>query len=138
MRAAPDATNRHAYLNFIMKDGGVISTKDKHFHDVPLSEIEGIEAKFKYFTHKLLKKDLPPSFKEFVHYRSGGVTVIFVTKDIYDRRPIHTWTMGWTDGTTEYLREFEFKSGDCLKEFTCPRDIEKFPSHFHPQSVGGM
>lgn len=136
MRTALDTGNRHAHLLFYLEDGNVYSSRDIHFHDINLYNIVKIQAKFKYFTHTLKKVDLPESFKEFVHYRSGGVTFVNNGQEILDKRPINTWSLGWTDGNTEFIQEYQFKTGELLREHKVPRDQAARPSHFHPESGG--
>ena len=130
-----DSKNKYAHLIFHLKDGSQVSSRETHFHDIPLDNIQKIEAKFKYYTHILDKDELPKEFKEFIHFRSGGVTFAFNGTDVYDKRPILTWSLGWTDGKTEYIQEYKFKNGEVLREYTVPRDT-KCLSHFHPDSRG--
>lgn len=134
MSKSLDSGNRHTYLLFHLQSGLVISSKDSHFHNVPLNLISKIELRTKYYVYSLDKQDLPASFKEFVHFRSAGNTVVQTQEGVHEVLPILTWSLGWTDGFTEYLQEYDFKSGKHLRSYELPRDINSNKSHFHPDS----
>jgi len=131
-----DKKNRNAELMFFFDDGTSLSSKEVHFHDVPLNTIVKIQARFKYFNYVIEKESLPATFKEFVHFRSSGITFVDNGTEILDKRPINTWSLGWTDGRVEYMKEYEFKTGEMLREYESPRNPVDSPSHFHPESGG--
>lgn len=135
MMKAFDSSNRNSYLLFHLTNGLILSSRDINFQDVELEKIKKIEARFKYNKYELVKDLLPSSFLEFVHFRSYGYYYdIFKNSTEGENRPIHTWTLGWTDGTNEYLDEFDFKTGNHMRRYVIPRDSKTNPSHFHKQS----
>lgn len=129
-----DTGFKFKHIEFHTLDGKKVKSKEKHFHDVKLDDIVAIEVHLKYSTHRLDVSNLPSTFVEFVHFRSGGVTTRFFENGSFESVPINTWTIGWTDGTTEYLTEYDFKTGELLRSYTTPRDEVSSPTHFHPQS----
>ena len=135
MMRVSDASNRNCYMLFHLDSGITLSSRDINFQDVELSKVKKIEMFFKYNAYALDKTLLPSSFLEFVHFRSGGQQyVVWGNGSDGEMRQIMTWTLGWTDGTNEYLDEFEFKTGKHLRRYVTPRNSKVNPSHFHKQS----
>ena len=122
------------HLEFHTLDGKKVKSKERHFHDVELSKIVAMEVHLKYETHRLDVSSLPSTFVEFVHFRSGGLKTRFIPGGGQESVQINTWTIGWTDGDTEYLTEYDFKTGELLRSYTQTRDDTVNPTHFHPQS----
>ncbi len=130
-----DTDLKFKHLEYHTLDGKKNKSKEIHFHDVVLDDIIEIQANLKYETHILSRANLPVSFVEFIHFRSGGVTTRIVPgTGTRESVQIATWTIGWTDGTSEYLTEYEFKTGVILRSYVQERDSDTFPTHFHPQS----
>lgn len=130
-----DEKNKHNHILFHLSNGLIISSRESHFHMVPLDEIVAIDFVFKYSTYRLDKNTLPNTFKEFVHFRSKGNELVLNEKyNLVESREINTWTLGWTDWVNEYLDEYDIKTGQHKQRYTLPRDHTKNPSHFHPQA----
>ena len=129
----PDAASRY-YVLYHLDSGLVLSSKDVHFHEVPLDKVEKIDLVLKYYTRRLDKSTLGADFKEFIHFRS-----VTHTKRLFENKPesisFQSWTLGWTDHTNEYLDEYLVKTGDHLNRTVIPRDFTKNPSHFHKDAL---
>ena len=71
---------------------------------------------------------------EFTHHRSKGIDFI-VSEESKLSVPMefNSWSIGWTDGETEFLAEIDFKTGDLIRNYSQPI-TKSLPSHFHPQS----
>jgi len=130
-----DEKNRYNHILFHLKNGITISSRERHFHTVPLDGIVSIDLVFKYATFRLDKTYLPKEFKEFVQFRSKGNEMIMNEKyNIIEGREINTWSLGWTDGINEYLDEYDIKTSTHKQRKVIPRDPIQNPSHFHPES----
>jgi hypothetical protein len=129
-----DAGSKHVYLEFYLEDNSVLSSRDINFHDIALNSITKIVLHTKYATHTLDKAQLPAEFKEFIHFRSAGVLMLLEDEEWIPHR-IYTWTIGWTDGQTEYLQEYKYKGGELVRTYEVPRDLVYQRSHYHPDNL---
>lgn len=135
MASYTDEKNKHNHILFHLSNGVVVSSREKHFHCVNLNEIVAIDLVLKYATHRLDKRTLPNTFKEFVQFRSkGNELVLNETYNIVESREINTWSLGWTDYTREYIDEFDIKTGQHKRRYETDRNYITNPSHFHPMS----
>ncbi len=135
MRDPIDSHLRYKYIKFITLDGKEYKSTDHHFFDVPLNKIVSIEVNLKYEKHFLSVANLPSTFVEFVHFRSGGIETKITENGESVSKQIDTWTIGWTDGEKEYLTEYDFKTSNILRSYVIERNNLLHPTHFHPQSV---
>ena len=131
---ATDNIYRRRELVFYLNDGCVISSKDANFSTIPLNKISMLELIVRDRAYRIRKSDLPPSFVEFVHFRTTGFDYkVDERSTLYETVPMNSWSIGWSDGRTEHLIEVDFQTGFVLRDYTQPV-AKSSPSHFHPQS----
>ena len=136
-RLPHDRDQARQWMSFHQADGRVLTSRQINWRNVPLAELVEVQFHIKGETWGLRRIDLPSSFLEFVVFRTGGSDLRVVQEPTGPRVeiiPFNSWSLGWTDGLTEYLDTFCWKSGRALGRFVGPRDPARFPSHFHPQS----
>lgn len=118
--------NRHLefYGNGICVDSRLVNWKNVNLHS-----LDKIAMKIGKMVYEIERKNCPSSFVEFIHFRSAGVE---------NSKPLHTWTIGWTNGVSEFLIEADFHTGRFLRSFKQPV-LSDQPTHRHPQTkIGGL
>lgn len=137
-RLPHDRDNPWQWMTFVLADGRALLSRQVNWRNVPLAAVLEVRFHLKGHEYTLRRADCPATFREFVVFRTGGMTIRFlVDPDGTQRReivPFNSWTLGWTDGATEYLREFDWKTGRPLRAYTLARDYGEHPTHFHPSS----
>ena len=131
---ATDNIYLHRELRLHMNDGGIISSRDANWHKVELRKVNMLELIIKGKTYRIRKSDLPSSFIEFVHFRSKGINfVIDANSKLSVPEEHNSWSIGWSDGTSEHIAEIDFATGNLNLNYVRPV-TKSLPSHFHPQS----
>lgn len=124
-------------MTFHCADGRVLTSRQVNWRNVPLHELVEVRFHLKGEEWGLRRGDCGPTFLEFVVFRTGGSDLRVVQEPTGPRVelvPHQSWNLGWTDGVTEYLDAFDWKSGRSLGRTTLPRDYRAHPTHFHPAS----
>lgn len=130
---ATDEIYRNRSLNFHFSDGTSVSSRDANWHQVNLSKVEMLELTIRSKTYRIRKSDLPESFVEFVHFRSRGNRFVISNNNLSVPEEYNSWSIGWTDGATEFMCEVDFQTGDIIENYDRPLSKERH-THFHPQS----
>ena len=137
-QGAHDPLDDRRYMVWVLTDGQRVTSRQCNWNDVPLAAVEEIELHLKQQVVALRRCDLPSHFQEFVCFRTGGVTVQVAKHPRDGMQTVHvpfdSWTVGWTDGATEYLDEFNIKTGQHVRRYTAPRDFTASPTHWHKDS----
>lgn len=139
MKRSPSTATDHIYLHrevrFLLDDGTVMSSRDVNFHGVPLRRVIELRCTIRNRDYRIRKADLPPTFVEFLHFRSTGRDFrVNPATGLHEMEPTNSWTIGWTDGTTEFLMEIDFQTGEMIGSYERPAAPRLLPTHWHPDS----
>jgi hypothetical protein len=135
-----DPDNPRQWMEFYLRDGRVLTSRQINWQMVPLARVDEVQFHLKGEHVGLRRRDCPSTFREFVVFRTAGIDLRWVTGPAPERQqmreyiPFQSWTLGWTDGLTEYLDEFHWKSGKHMRRYTVRRDFKTNPTHFHKDS----
>lgn len=137
-QGAHDPLDDRRWMAWVLADGQRLTSRQCNWNDVPLREVIEVELHLKQEVVGLRRRDLPAQFLEFVVFRTGGVTVQVARHPQEGCQtvhvPFHSWTLGWTDGLTEFLDEFNIKTGQHLRRYAAPRNYQLSPTHWHKDS----
>jgi len=131
---ATDDIYRNRHINFHLQDGRIISSRETNFHQMNLSKIIMLELFIRGKTYRIRRIDLPDTFIEFVHFRSKGIRFIVNDSNLTVPAEYNSWSIGWTDGTKEYLFEIDFQTGNIIQDYDQPVCKDRV-THFHPESL---
>lgn len=138
LRLPHDRDNPRQWQSYHYADGRVLTSRQINWRNVDLPALVEVQFHIKGEEWGLRRIDCPSSFREFVAFRTAGSDLHFVRERDGTQRletiPHQSWTLGFTDGETEYLDSFCWKSGRHLERYTLPRDYARYPDHFHPMS----
>lgn len=123
--------NRH--LSFHLIDGRILSSRDLNWHHVLARSVMMLELNIRNRIYRVRRQDLPSSFVEFIHFRTKGTKFNGrVDGEVLEPEQYNSWTIGWTDGQTEYLCEIDFQTGAMVRNYEQPLSVK---SHLHPDSL---
>ena len=123
------------FILFHLNDGRIISSREINFHGIELKKIKMMELNIRGRSYRIRKEDLPDSFVEFIHHRTKGTAFIYNKEvGLSIREEFNSWSIGWTDGKTEFLIEIDFQTGLIIRKYEQPL-TDKSTSHLHPQSL---
>jgi len=129
MRRHLDSEYKDRWEQFFLANGIVEDSRNKNWRDVQWSQVVRIEATLLGGKHVVDCTGL--GFRAFMNFRWGGTEPLFDSNGKFTtRRPIRIWTIGWTDGTTCFLKDICFYTGKLIKEYTAP--LSQFANHLHP------
>ena len=132
---ATDEEYFNRFILFHLTDGRVISSREINFHGIELKKIKMMELNIRGRSYRIRKEDLPDSFIEFIHHRTKGTTfAISQESGLSLPEEFNSWSIGWTDGKTEFLAEIDFQTGLMIRKYEQPL-TDKSISHLHPQSM---
>jgi len=131
---ATDNIYRNRGLRFTLDDGTVVLSTETNWHQVPARRVVGIELFIRQYKYRIAKCDLPDTFIEFIHFRSKGTKWVFSeARSMILPEEMNSWTIGWSDGTTEHLAEFDFQTGQPIRVYDEPISMKR--TRRHPESL---
>jgi len=137
-RLPHDRDSPSQWMDYVYADGRVLTSRQLNWRNVDLRILVEVRFHIKGAIWGLRRSDCPSTCVELVVFRTAGSDFRIVTDPNHSQRfeviPHMSWCLGWTDGQTEYLDRYCWKSGRHLERFTLPRDYSRFPDHFHPMS----
>src|SRR5438128_270341 len=139
LRLPHDRDEARQWMTFHLADGRTLHSRQVNWRNVPLADVVEVQFHLKGQEWGLRREDCPSTLLEFIVFRTAGMTRRTLAHPleahpVVELVPFNSWTFGWTDGLTEYLDEFDWKSGLRLRRYTLPRDYVRHPTHFHPAS----
>jgi hypothetical protein len=124
-----DNEYKDRWEEFYLSDGTVEDSRRKNWRDVAWDKVVKIEAHLNGKTHVVNNSGL--SFLAFMNFRWGGKEATYDKSGKYTgHRDIKIWVIGWTDGTTCFQKNIDFRTGELIDE--CESPILYFAYHLHP------
>ena len=121
-------TYRKRWQEYHLANGQVMDSRQINWRNVEWDQVIQIVTYLdgkKYLTHCR-----NPGFKFFVVYRNGGHVMVAPKQ----AKKIHEWAVGWSDGVNCFMTEFDFKTGELLRQQVIP--VEKIKTLIHPKVRG--
>jgi len=124
-----DSEYRDRWEEFYLANGTVEDSRLKNWREVDWRNVIQISVHILNNVHTVNCKG--PGFKTFMNFRWGGMEARYDRSGKYiGHRPINIWTIGWTNGEDCFLKDIDFYTGQCIKEYAAP--LSQFKEHLHP------
>lgn len=125
-----DSEYRRRWEEYIFYNGDKILSRNINWRDIPnWNELEFIKI---YMLGKwYIEHSNHPNFKGFVRLRTCGYDKVLDTeKQLFKKKPIYEWCIGWTDGVKVYLQVIDFFTGKKVRDEV--RTYQGCLGHLHP------
>jgi hypothetical protein len=128
-----DSEYRNRWIEFHLADGTVEDSRLKNWRQVAWDRVICLSA---HLLDKVHEVDCEgTNFKAFMNFRWGGQENIYADDGQYvGHIPIKTWTIGWTDGRSCFLKDIDFYTGQLIKNYIT--SLSQFKGHLHPLVKG--
>lgn len=123
-----DDIYRKRFQFYYLTTGEVADSRRTNWRQVDWEKVISIETCIRGNKFIISCND-KPTFKFFLNFRWAGQESIAPNK----YREIRIWTVGWSDGDTCYLTDYDFKMGNQVKEYTMK--LSELKSHIHPRII---
>ena len=129
-----DAEYRRRNQIFQLNDGTTFDSISTNWRDVEWEKVVKITTNMNKQTHIMETDD--SNFVCFMCFRWAGREAIYDDEQNFlHHKPINIWTTGYTDGTTCYLTDIDFFTGNKIKDYEAP--LNEFRAHIHPRITIG-
>jgi len=126
---ALDSEYRQRWQFYHLADGSIKDSRLIHWRQVDWENVVKVESFIRGKKYTVDCTD--PRFQFFIVFRWFGQEHIDG-----NRKQINIWTQGWSDGSTCYLTNIDFKTGQLLRQYKDP--LSKYEAHVHPRVKGKM
>ena len=126
---ALDSEYRRRWELFYLADGIVKDSRLINWRQVEWEKVVKIEVYIRDQKHTVTCED--PRFLFFLNFRTRSHLNTPQPDGTYKSEVFDTWVVGWTDGTTCYLKEIDFVLGRLVREYKRP--LQDIPSNIHPR-----
>ena len=131
MKLHLDSEYKNRWEEYHLFDGSVKDSRKINWRKVKWEKVERIVFYIKDKKHILDRKG-KKNFKGFMRFRWGGREAQYNAQGQFiGYKPIHIWTLGWTNGKIAFLKDFDFKTGVLIK--TYQMKLKDIKSHIHPR-----
>lgn len=141
MRRHLDSEYRGRFLLYRMADTRVFDSRHTNWREIDWENVISITAHMVNNSYQVSIAD-KAAFKCFMNFRKHGnepyilpngkqYYTIESGKKVLQRRDIHKWCIGWTDGHLMYYKEIDFAN-----PLQCTDKVEKLDrAHIHPRII---
>jgi hypothetical protein len=124
-----DSEYRDRWEEFYLADGTIKDSRQINWREVAWDQVIRITAHLKGNIYEV--DNLGPGFRAFMNFRWAGMVAQYDKSRKYiGHKKINSWVIGWTDGTTCFQKNIDFKTGQLIED--CESPIQKFAGHVHP------
>jgi hypothetical protein len=113
--------SRH-WQEYYTSDGKMYDSRFVNWRQVDWEKVVRIDTNIKGNNHSINCNH--SSFLFFMCFRWGGK---------HNKKPIHIWTTGWTDGIKCFLTDIDFHTGIVIRNYESR--LSNFNSHIHPRCL---
>jgi hypothetical protein len=124
-----DSEYRRRWQEYYLSNGTVKDSRQINWRNVEWEKVVRIDTFINGKKHSVTCQD--HRFKYFMCFRWGGVKPVYENGAYKSHGNIAIWTVGWTDGTTCFLKDIDFFTGDHIKDYISP--LSNFKGHIHPR-----
>lgn len=132
-KLATDDEYRARWFDWHLADGSTIDSRHANWRHIHWEKLVKIVMHIREHVWELTCEN-NPRFRYFLSFRKEINGPVFRNGVFTGRNKEQRWVMGWSDGETAHLRDFDFKTGELLREYTLP--MSRIPGQIHPR-VGG-
>lgn len=125
-----DSEYKRRWQEFHMADGTILDSRQINWRNVEWEKVVKLTVNMEgqYYEVGMEGK---AGFVCFINFRCGGQEIIRKPDGKEERRRIHTWVIGWTNGNECFLQEIDFYRGGLVRRYV--DNVKNLKSHIHPR-----
>jgi len=125
-----DNMYRDRWELYHLSSGSVMDSRQINWREVEWEKVEKITFHLRKNEYVIDQQE-KPNFKGFMRFRWVVKEPVYKDKKYIGRKISHIWTMGWMNGATAFLQDYDFKTGDFIKNYSIP--LSEIKKHIHPR-----